>query len=411
MLRQFAAVRNVPIAHHLVGPYPQPGSSFVAAPLFKHLFPVRDGVYAIDTIRAAAIVLVVLYHVIGSDPAAGLEIAPPHPLRSLADILNEIHMPVFAAISGLVYAMKPASWSGLLPFLWKKLLRLAVPGMVATITFAVALQFVATGFTLPSPLWHLAVYPFVHFWFLQALMVVLTHTAIADALTRGHSAWPTLLLGSAALSTGFLPGTSLMAFNGAVWLLPYFALGQLLWRYRSRVEERKGFICILAVLGIAAGLGADILQINASGGVNPHHSAPENFLLSMGVCLGIVAIPALGWIAWLAAPSFVIYLYHPLATSATRRLLAALGIEHNGIHIVLGVIAGVALPLVIYVAATQHFLGERIVLGQNDRKLNDIKLPKTYTSYCNVAHQPIPLSIRQPALLRRSRCEGEADGP
>lgn len=364
MPRQFAAVRNVSIERYLVDPYPHPGSSPAAAPLVKHLFPVRDGVYAIDTIRALAIVLVVLYHVIGSDPSVGLELAPPHPLRNLADILNEIHVPVFAAISGLVYAMKPPGWSCLPAFLWKKLLRLAVPGTVATITFAVALQVVATDFALPSPVWHLAVYPFAHFWFLQALMVLLTLTAITDAMTRGHSAWLTLLLGSTALSAGFLPGTNLMALGGAVWLLPYFALGQLLWRYRSWIAGQKAWFCILAAVGIAAGLGADLVQINAFGGVNPHHSAPENILLSMAVCLGIVAIPALGWIAWLAAPSFVIYLYHPLATSATRRALADLGIENYGIHIVLGVAAGVAVPLAIYVAATQHFWGKRLVIGQ-----------------------------------------------
>lgn len=348
--------------------------------LLKSLFPVWDGVYAIDTIRSAAIVLVVLYHVIGAGPGSGLELAPPHPLRSLADILNEVHMPIFAAMSGLVYAMKPPGRSTLLPFLRKKLVRLAVPGLVATSLFAVAVQSVGTGFALPSPLWHLVVYPFLHFWFLQSLLVILAVAAITDAVTRGRSAWIMLPLGLAVLHSGMAPPSDVMAVNGAIWLMPYFALGQFLWRLRDRVIARKGLVCIGVAAGIAVGLGVDLLQIGATGSVDPRHSAPDNILFSAAVCLAIALIPPLGWVAWLAAPSFVIYLYHPLATSAARRVLHAVEVESLAVHAAVGVMAGVAAPLALYVAAMQHGLGKLLLLGQGSAGWV-IKLPKEAKSY------------------------------
>lgn len=334
--------------------------------LVKRFFPIRDGVYAVDTIRACAILLVVLYHVIGSDSATGLGKAPPDPLRNLADILNDIHMPVFAAMSGLVYAMKPATWAVLSRFLWGKMLRLAMPGLVAISVFAIALQGVDTGFTLPSPLWTLMFYPFLHFWFLQALMVVLAVTAITDCVTRGRSAWLTFPVGGAALAASLDPGTDFMAFPGAIWLLPYFAVGQLLWRYQGWIQARKRLVCVLALAGIVVGLGLDLWQIADTGRVVGNHSAPENILLSTAICLGLVAIPSVRWIAWLAVPSFAIYLYHPLATSAMRRALYALGTENPGLHVILGVVAGVALPLLVYVAASQHLRARHLVLGQGN---------------------------------------------
>lgn len=64
---------------------------------------------SIETLRGIAILLVVIGHVIGSTPDGGMKIDFPHPLRYLYVWIDYIQMPLFTAIAGWVYALKPFS--------------------------------------------------------------------------------------------------------------------------------------------------------------------------------------------------------------------------------------------------------------------------------------------------------------
>lgn len=66
----------------------------------------------IETLRGIAILLVVAGHVIGSAPDGGMKIDFPHPLRYLYLWIDYIQMPLFTAIAGWVYALKPAALPG-----------------------------------------------------------------------------------------------------------------------------------------------------------------------------------------------------------------------------------------------------------------------------------------------------------
>lgn len=55
----------------------------------------------------SAILLVVIGHVIGSTPEGGMRIDFPSPWRYLYLWINYIQMPLFTAIAGWVYALKP----------------------------------------------------------------------------------------------------------------------------------------------------------------------------------------------------------------------------------------------------------------------------------------------------------------
>ena len=66
---------------------------------------------SVETLRGIAILLVVVGHVIGSGPDGGMKIDFPHPLRYFYVWIDYIQMPLFTAIAGWVYALKPFSAS------------------------------------------------------------------------------------------------------------------------------------------------------------------------------------------------------------------------------------------------------------------------------------------------------------
>jgi fucose 4-O-acetylase-like acetyltransferase len=90
----------------------------------------------IDTIRGLACVLLVAYHVVGSEPSNGLLLADG-PYRLAADLLAYIRMPLFTFLSGYVYAWRP--FNGYIhSFLRGKVRRLLIPMVVVGSVFVFA---------------------------------------------------------------------------------------------------------------------------------------------------------------------------------------------------------------------------------------------------------------------------------
>lgn len=118
---------------------------------------------SIETLRGIAILLVVVGHVIGSDPDGGMKIDFPHPLRYLYVWIDYIQMPLFTAIAGWVYALKPvAAPGGFSTFARKKALRLLVP-MAAVGTLYFMVQYFMPGTNGKGELgrlWRIYVFPY-----------------------------------------------------------------------------------------------------------------------------------------------------------------------------------------------------------------------------------------------------------
>ena len=115
----------------------------------------------------------------------------PHPLRYLYVWIDYIQMPLFTAIAGWVYALKPFSASsGFGSFVRKKALRLLVP-MVAVGTLYFLVQYLMPGTNnkgVLSQMWRIYVFPYTIYWYLPSLFLIFV-VAMVDGQPEvdGHS--------------------------------------------------------------------------------------------------------------------------------------------------------------------------------------------------------------------------------
>ena len=89
----------------------------------------------IETLRGIAILLVVMGHIIGSTPTGGMQIDFPSLWRFLYLWIDYIQMPLFTAIAGWVYALKPTGKKHFINFTLKKVYRLLIPMITGSFRF------------------------------------------------------------------------------------------------------------------------------------------------------------------------------------------------------------------------------------------------------------------------------------
>ncbi len=318
----------------------------------------------IETARLLATVLLVSFHVIGSGPEAGLRVAYPHPARLFAEFFADLRMPLFAFIAGVVYALKPISPPRLGGFFTGKLRRLLLPGTVAIVLSAVVTTHFGLRLAPDGPIWHLAVLPYLHYWFLWSIFLIFVIYAPLDALTGGRALLPCLGIALAVNAAQLTITPNLFSINGAIRLFPYFLLGVLFLRSFDRVQRHRIPLLGLAATLVLAATLADAAAYAETGVLSNQGRGLQTMAFAIGGCLlAFLVLPNLPWLSWFGAMSFTIYLYHVFGTSAARRALHAAGIEDMTAHIVLGVAAGFAVPMALHMLARRSALTRTVVLG------------------------------------------------
>jgi peptidoglycan/LPS O-acetylase OafA/YrhL len=276
----------------------------------------------------------VVGHVIGSDSASGLRAPDGSGWRYAYYTLAPFRMPLFTAISGFVYALRPATAAGWRSFAAGKARRLLVPLCVVGSVF-VTLQMLTPGTNArlrPADLPHLVIYPYAHFWYLYALAWIFLLVGACDALgqLRTVARWE-LLLGAALLVAGSgRLATAFLGLGQAQVLLPYFLLGLGLSRFGFATGSRLA----------AALLGA--------GGVG--------LVLYQGDWFGWWRLDPLGGLAWrvtwrplavLGGYSYAIYLMHVFGAAGARIALHDLGVSRLPVLVVPSLVAGLAFPILV----------------------------------------------------------------
>lgn len=297
----------------------------------------------IETLRAFAIFLVVAAHVVNDpemDPADGL-------YEYLNNTFKAIRMPLFTAISGYLYGLRPVRPGKLAGFLRGKARRLVLPLIVVS-GLEYFFSAVMPGVNQPevlSGIWRVLFFPYEHFWFLQVVAIIFVLVAVLDRY--GWLQRDTVFLSVAGASIlGFLYygrlglDLSLFSLGTVTYLLPFFLVG---YAFSARPACFSKWLPTPALLALF-GVGLVLQQwawFNDAG-----FDTSKRSYVGLAIAIGSaslllrhrVAIPGVHRVG---SHAYAIYLYQGFGAAVGRRLVDATGITSPHLYI-LGVV-GVAL--------------------------------------------------------------------
>lgn len=215
---------------------------------------------SVETLRGIAITLVVAGHVVGSGPDGGMCVPYPSIWRYLHWIINYIQMPLFTAIAGWAFGMKPAGSIAAGRFVKNKALRLLVPMVTVSAIFYV-IQSLVPGTNSPMPLdeiWRILIFPHSIYWYLKAIFLIFMAALLLDHMRAMSTvkSWAATLAVTLALYVAektIIPYSvpNIFAFKGALDQLPYFIAGVGICRFGPELFKRlRGAMFAAAVAGI-----------------------------------------------------------------------------------------------------------------------------------------------------------------
>ena len=304
----------------------------------------------VDYAKAIGIVLVVYGHVARGVFNAGIPIDGP--LYRLVDsVVYSFHMPLFFFLSGLFF-FHSLQRRGPLALTANKIDTILYPyilwSLIQGLTEVGLASFTNGNVTLTEvlALWN----PRAQFWFLYALFLVIL-TAIL-VYRREARFLLLLVLGVSAMAYIFqaqIPAA--LHSDYVVKNFVFFALG--VWFYtvkdpvvlhpgRWAAVGTAGFVAVQVGFHIGLGLTFD------DKGVASLLVAVVSILATATLCIWLARSPA-PWVLALGAASMSIYVMHVLAGSGARILLSRfLGIQDAVVHLLAGCLAGILLPLLVY---------------------------------------------------------------
>lgn len=326
--------------------------------------PRRD--HQIDALRGLACLLLVTYHVIGSDADSGLHVEYPHPLRVISNILVDVRMPIFAFVAGYVYRYKHIAWQDYSEFMRNRLAQLAIPGMIAITLFIIVSNMMGTKFSIaPTSLWEPYFFSYAHFWYLQALIIIIALYPLFDMISQKRDSILLFLFLCALYIVNIDIKSDFLSIPGAIYLAPYFALGVVFHTYEGRLNLIRSELLLLSVTIFSIALFCDYFIYGQDLAINNPRDWQS---LACGICACVIArYQAYNFLffASLEQYSFVIYLYHVFGTSSARRFMEHFGLYDIYANTLIGVASGIFLPIVLYHLLDASRLTRKICLGRH----------------------------------------------
>jgi fucose 4-O-acetylase-like acetyltransferase len=298
----------------------------------------------IDTMRGIDCMLLVFFHVVGDDSSRGLRLPGDHPLSLINLALSYFRMPMFAFLSGVVYALRPFE-GDYGRFVSGKVRRLLVPMLIVGTLFALVQPRIPGTNMSPVDWRTIHLIPYAHFWFLESMFLIFI---VVMALEGIGALRRQAVLIAVVLAAGFASARHVgyevryFGVSGAVYLFPYFLIGLWFTRFGSRVS--RIWLCGVSVVAIA-GLGLNAARLGAF----PDKQSVLASLASATFCIALLSLglrnKALERIGF---DSFPIYLFHPVFTGGARVVLrACFGDVPLGVLVPAGELAGVTGPMVL----------------------------------------------------------------
>lgn len=327
---------------------------------------------SIETLRGIAILLVVVGHVIGSGPSGGMKIDFPHPLRYLYLWIDYIQMPLFTAIAGWVYALKPfSSAPGFGSFARKKALRLLVP-MVVVGTLYFVVQYLTPGTNRKgdlSGMWRILVFPYTMYWYLPSLFLIFMAQWWVDRWKgmNGVKRWGICLLVAFLLYlaekyviTVSVP--NIFSFKGALNQLPYFIIGVGINRFNFMLYGKMQRTLYGALI-IAGVVFLQVEWLYSLNGVWWYEILQPIWVFATLMFL-------LNWhwhnrfLSWVGGYAYSIYLFHGFGTSGGRILLKMAGIKAVTPIFLFATLISVGCPIILDRLVSRYKIVRTLFLGK-----------------------------------------------
>lgn len=321
----------------------------------------------VETLRGFAILMVVIFHVIGPKPYEGLQIQEPGSVYHLVTaVFDYLQMPLFSFLSGYVYAMRPFS-GGSGAFVKSKAQRLLVPMLVVGTVFALV-KSLAPGTNTPlAPMDFLTLHivPVQHFWFVEALFWIFLLMMVLDGANVLSSGRRFAAVAAVACGIHLLwqEPPVYFGFAGVIFLLPSFLFGVACFRYRDSIFQPS----TLWPAGLVTAACSVLIGLSLAGVID-RHFMPQSLpalLFGCGASLFLMVSQwKQRWLVFLGAYAYSIYIFHVFGTSGSRIILQKLGVTDTFLLLVVGVACGLVGPIIVDKLASRYRWSRKTLLGK-----------------------------------------------
>lgn len=333
---------------------------------------------SIETLRGAAIILVVIGHVIGTDSLGGMKVADDSIWRHLYFSFEFIRMPLFTMISGWVYSLRPPELKNLKDFTIKKIRRILLPmAVVGTLYFL--LQFITPGTNSTGKLeeiWMIYIFPYTQFWYLPALFLIFLFVSIIDSFKLidkliNWTVFTLIALIVMILFKSYVPDSipNFFAFKNSIYLLPFFMIGVGVKRFSNIFSNKYLYYSMLSIL-IALLIIQQLVWYNI---VELQLSKRSGIGLYIGIIGSIVLLNIkwkVNWLIWIGSFSYTIFLYHAFGTAAGRIIIKKIGFDNSVVVFISSLIIGIIFPIITENVLNKNPYTRVILLGKSFDKKN-----------------------------------------
>jgi fucose 4-O-acetylase-like acetyltransferase len=299
----------------------------------------------IDTAKGLGIILVVVGHVLRGLTTAQV-MGPGGAARFLDGWIYSFHMPLFFFLSGL-FLFQSATKSSLRVFILGKLRLIAYPYVIWSIITVLLKAELGTIPNTPRGLSDLLLIPFSpieQFWFLYVLLVLVV--TFGTIFAFGYKPWLAIAIALMIYPTVFAetPGWSVL------YMLRTYAIFVAIGAFVGTTYLRQFSTASSVLLCLAAMIGLifPVVDIATSQQTN-------NLLCALSGIIGISALSLLlcrtkfaSFLSFIGALSLEIFVGHTMASGGARTVLEWLQVRSPEIHIVVGIAAGIFLPIVLW---------------------------------------------------------------
>ncbi|WP_394143338.1 acyltransferase family protein [Vibrio atypicus] len=315
----------------------------------------------IDTLRGIACILLVSYHVIGSNESNGLNQSEGF-YRSLNDFLVYIRMPLFTFLSGYVYANRPYK-ADIQRYIRGKVRRLLLPMFFVGTIFAI-LQSLISSSNNQVENWHLIhIIPVAHFWFIEAIFVIFLFMIFLEhfnLLSTRFRFFIVFLFSAVFYILNVSINVEYFALSGAIYLLPYFLFGLFVNRFDlvGRVNNTQSLMLVIITVLILFGIATDHIII-----LTKHSYIP--LLVGCLSCFVLISLKLKSEVlARIGVFSYGIYLYHVFFTAGSRIVFTNLGVTNVTLLFIVSLFIGVLGPILVDIVLSKNSYLRKNFLGK-----------------------------------------------